>query len=66
MMASLPFNYKVYEKKNKLYVVINYKSEDGKYKKKWIATGLNVGTKKKEVTAVTEQIVAEYYNSFVL
>ena len=39
MMASLPFNYKVYEKKNKLYVVINYKSEDGKYKKKCQVTG---------------------------
>lgn len=66
MVANLPFNYKVYAKKGKLYVVISYKDSNGKYKKKWIRTGLDEGTKKKEVNMVADQIVAEYYSSMRL
>ena len=61
MIAGLPFNYKVYAKKNKLYVVIDYKDTDGKRRKKWLPTGLDVGTKKKEINVVTDGIVSEYY-----
>lgn len=66
MVANLPFNYKVYAKKGKFYVVISYKDGNGKYKKKWIRTGLDEGTKKKEVNTVADQIVAEYYSSMGL
>lgn len=66
MMANLPFTYKNYTKKGKIYVVINYKDENGAFKRKWIKTGLDEGAKKKEINAVTEQIVTEYYNSIVL
>ena len=47
MKASLPFNYNVYSKKNKLYVVISYKNANGKRIKKWLPTGLDTCTKKK-------------------
>ena len=32
---------KLYEKKGKYYVVLNIKSPDGSWKKKWISTGLD-------------------------
>ena len=32
---------KLYEKKGKYYVVLNIKGSDGKWKKKWISTGLD-------------------------
>ena len=62
MIAGLPFNYKVYAKKNKLYVVVDYKDADGNRKKKWLPTGLDVDTKKKEITVVADKIVSEYYD----
>ncbi len=65
MMANLPFNYNVYTKKGKIYVVVDYKDEDGNRKKKWLKTGLAEGAKKKDVNAATEQIVTDFYNNTV-
>ena len=62
MIAGLPFHYKVYSKKNKLYVVIDYRDTNGNRKKKWLPTGLDVNTKKKEITVVADKIVSEYYD----
>lgn len=65
MMVNLPFNYNVYTKKGKIYVVVDYKDEDGNRKKKWLKTGLAEGAKKKDVNAATEQIVTDFYNNTV-
>jgi integrase len=64
MKTSLPFNYKVYAKKNKLYVVIDYKVGE-KRKRKWIPTGLDEGTKKKEVNEVADRIAGEFFQNFL-
>lgn len=62
MDKGLPLKYKVYTKKNKLYVVIDYKDEEtGKRKKKWLATGLNADAKKREVNAVAKNVAADFY-----
>ena len=66
MKASLPFNYNVYAKKNKLYVIISYKNANGKRIKKWIPTGLDTSTKKKEVNSIAEKIASEFYNDVIL
>ncbi|MDE5765315.1 MAG: hypothetical protein K2I00_10220 [Ruminococcus sp.] len=34
---------------------------DGKRRKKWLPIGLDSGTKRKEITAVADSIVSEYY-----
>lgn len=66
MKKGLPLNYKVYTKKNKLYVVIDYKDEEtGKRKKKWLPTGLDANAKKKEVNAVAENVAADFYKRFL-
>ena len=65
MITGLPFNYNVYTKKNKLYVVISYKDENGKRKKKWLPTGLDADAKKKEINIVAEQLAADFYNTFL-
>ncbi len=57
---SLPLKYNIYEKKGKLYVVISYK-EDGVTKRKWLPTGLNANTKKKDQYAVADKIAADFY-----
>lgn len=66
MMANLPFNYNVYTKKGKIYVVVDYRDENGNRKKKWLKTGLDKDAKKKEVNKVTEQIVTDFYNTIAL
>lgn len=61
MDKGLPLKYKVYTKKNKLYVVIDYKDEEtGKRKKKWLATGLNADAKKREVNTVAKNVAADF------
>lgn len=57
---SLPIKYNIYEKKGKLYVVISYK-ENGVTKRKWLPTGLDANTKKKDRYAVADKIAADFY-----
>lgn len=66
MKTGLPFNYKVYEKKGKLYVVIDYKDkESNKRKRKWLPTGLDVDAKKKEVNEVADNIASDFLMNFL-
>lgn len=65
MNESLPFKYKIYEKKGMLYVVICYK-ENGKNKRKWLSTGLSADTKKKDQYAVADKIAADFYEKTFL
>lgn len=43
------------------YGIINYKDETGKYKKKWVATGLTVkGNNKRKAEEITQKAVQEF------
>ena len=47
-------------KGGKYYVVISYKDENGKYKNKWIATGLDERNNKRAATDMMREIVAQF------
>lgn len=47
-------------KGDKYYVVISYKDENGKYKNKWIATGLDERNNKRAATDMMREIVAQF------
>ena len=46
-------------KGGKYYVVISYKDENGKYKNKWIATGLDERNNKRAATDMMREIVSQ-------
>ncbi len=50
----------VYEKNGKYYAVINLKDENGKRKKKWIPTGLDVKNNKRKAEMILHEIIREY------
>ena len=50
----------VQEKNNKLYVVLSYKTEDGKHKTKWVGTGLQAKGNKKAAVAMIPDIINQY------
>ena len=50
----------VQEKNNKLYVVLSYKTEDGKHKTKWVGTGLTAKGNKKAAVAMISDIIKQY------
>lgn len=47
-------------KGGKYYVVISYKDEEGKYKNKWVATGLNEKNNKRAATDMMREIVSQF------
>lgn len=50
----------VYEKNGKYYAVINFKDENGKRKKKWINTGLDVKNNKRKAEAFLQMKIKEF------
>lgn len=65
MKQGLPFNYKIYTKKNRLYVVVDYKDrETGEKKRKWLPTGLDSKTKKKEADKVANGIAIKFIEDY--
>lgn len=65
MKASLPFKYIIADKKGKNYVVFDFKDDNGKRKRKWVATELPVGCTNKALTAKVNEIVAKFYEEFL-
>jgi len=51
-------------KKNKYYVVVNIKDENGKPKLKWLATGLDTGTGKRRLEEAKKKILAEFEEEY--
>jgi len=49
-------------KKGKFYIVISYKNENGKFKTKWIATGLPEKNNKRKAEQMLRDKLAEYEN----
>ena len=62
MKASLPFKYIIADKKGKNY---DFKDDNGKRKRKWVATELPVGCTNKALTAKVNEIVAKFYEEFL-
>ena len=50
----------VQEKNNKLYVVLSYKTENGKHKTKWVGTGLTAKGNKKAAVAMIPDIINQH------
>lgn len=48
------------EKNGKYYAILNYKDENGRHKKKWISTGLEVRGNKKRAEKRLRELIAEY------
>ena len=64
MKASLPFKYIMSEKNGKMYVIFDFKDDDGKRKRKWVGTGLLANCSKKALNARVSEILAEFYDDY--
>ncbi|MCR5074905.1 MAG: site-specific integrase [Ruminococcus sp.] len=64
MKARLPFKYIISEKNGKLYVIFDFKDDNGKRKRKWIGTGLLANCSKKALNSRTSEIIAEFYDDY--
>lgn len=53
-------------KGGKYYVVISYKDEEGKYKNKWVATGLDEKNNKRAATDMMREIVSRFEQGTLL
>lgn len=64
MKASLPFKYIMSEKNGKMYVIFDFKDDNGKRKRKWVGTGLLVSCSKKALNAKVSEVIAEFYDDY--
>lgn len=64
MKASLPFKYIMSEKNGKMYVIFDFKDDNGKRKRKWVGTGLLASCSKKALNARVSEILAEFYDDY--
>ena len=48
------------EKSGKYYVVLSFKDDSGKWKRKWISTGLDIKNNKKKAEAFMQKTIYEY------
>lgn len=65
MKANLPFKHITTVKNGKQYVVFDYRDGDGKRKRKWVTTGLQEKCSKKALNEKVEEIVTEFYESYL-
>lgn len=64
MKTNLPFKYITAVKRGKHYVVFDFKDDNGKRTRKWVATKLPVGCTKKALTAKVNEIAANFYEEY--
>lgn len=64
MKASLPFKYIISEKREKYYVIFDFKDDNGKRKRKWVGTGLSVKCTKKALNEKIDELVAQFYEDY--
>ena len=64
MKASLPFNYIISVKREKYYIIFDFKDENGKRKRKWVGTGLSVKCTKKILNEKVDELVALFYEDY--
>lgn len=65
MKANLPFRYNIYLKRDRYHVVFDYRDKDNKRHRKWMGTGLPEGCTKKELNSRINELVEEFYKSFL-
>ncbi len=54
---------RIQEKKGYYYAILNFKDSDGKYKKKWIATGLPLKGNKRKAEQILNELLLEHGDS---
>lgn len=64
MKANLPFKYIICEKHGKLYVIFDFKDDNGKRKRKWVGTGLPDNCAQKMLKLRVDEIIAEFYEEY--
>lgn len=65
MKASLSYNHHFYKKKDKLYLVFDFKDDDGNRKKKWVSMGLQSGCSEKTQRAREKELIDEFNAEFL-
>ena len=65
MKANLPFRYNIYLKRDKYHVVFDFRDKNNKRHRKWMGTGLPDGCTKKELNSRINELVEEFYKSFL-
>ena len=64
MKTSLPFKYIVSQKRDKYYVVFDFKDDDGKRQRRWVGTSLPVKCTKKVLNEKVDELVAQFYEDY--
>lgn len=64
MKASLPFKYIISEKREKYYVVFDFRDDNNKRKRKWVGTGLPVKCAKKVLNQKVDELAAQFYEDY--
>lgn len=64
MKTSLPFKYIVSVKRDKYYVVFDFKNDDGKRQRRWVGTGLPSKCAKKVLNEKVDELVAQFYEDY--
>lgn len=64
MKTSLPFKYIVSMKRDKYYVVFDFKDDNGKRQRRWVGTGLPVKCTKKVLNEKVDELVAQFYEDY--
>ncbi|MDE5584431.1 MAG: hypothetical protein K2J08_12105 [Ruminococcus sp.] len=64
MKISLPFKYIVFVKRDKYYVVFDFKDDNGKRQRRWVGTGLPSKSIKKVLNEKVDELVAQFYEDY--
>ncbi|MBD5159871.1 MAG: hypothetical protein HDT23_06500 [Ruminococcus sp.] len=64
MKTSLPFKYIVSVKRDKYYVVFDFKDDNGKRQRRWVGTGLPVKCTKKALNEKVDELVTKFYEDY--
>jgi len=64
MKTSLPFKYIVSTKRDKYYVVFDFKDNNGKRQRRWVGTGLPVKCTKRVLNEKVDELVAQFYEDY--
>lgn len=64
MKTNLPFKYIVSVKRDKYYVVFDFKDDNGKRQRRWAVTGLPSKSAKKVLNEKVDELVAQFYEDY--
>lgn len=64
MKASLPFKYIKSKKREKYYVVFDFRDDDNKRQRKWVGTGLSTDCNEKILDKRIDEIVVQFFKDY--